>query len=182
LIETDVILDVFRDERAVSGRHGAEVAGGEDGVGGQIGELAGLDDVADLVAGDVGLEEGLDGGDRRGLIGLAVGDELGEFLLQQLVFGLKAGNQAEDLLQNLAQAQAAVRAIVTGRPQTYERDWWRVSAVPLGLAAALVTVTSAPAVRSRIVPAADALPSVFGSIVGLVAGRDDVVSLRPPGG
>lgn len=88
----------------------------------------------------------------------------------------------EGLTVGFAQAQAAVRAIVTGRPQTYERDWWRVSAVPLGLAAALVTVTSAPAVRSRIVPAADALPSVFGSIVGLVAGRDEVVALRPPGG
>ncbi len=43
-----------------------------------------------------------------GLFGLEVGDELGELLLQQLVLGLEARDQAEDLLQDLAQGEAAV--------------------------------------------------------------------------
>ena len=43
-----------------------------------------------------------------GLVGLVVGDELGELLFQQLVLGLEARDQAEDLLQDLAQGQAAV--------------------------------------------------------------------------
>src|ERR1700675_3448376 len=60
LVQGDVVLDVFRDERAVLLWHGAEVSGGKDRVGGQIGEVPALDDVAYLVAGDVGLEVGLD--------------------------------------------------------------------------------------------------------------------------
>jgi len=79
----------------------------------------------------------------------------------------------EGLSVGFAQAGAAVRAIVTGDLRSYERAWWRASALPLGLAAGLVTVTAAPAVRRRIVPAAAALPSVFGSIVGVVAGVAD---------
>ena len=67
-----------------------------------------LDDVAHLVAGDVGLEVGLDGRDGLGLFGLGVGDELGELLFQQFVLGLEARDEAEDLLQDLAQGQAAV--------------------------------------------------------------------------
>ena len=43
-----------------------------------------------------------------GLFGLVVGDELGEFLFQQFVLGLEARDEAEDLLQDLAQGQAAV--------------------------------------------------------------------------
>ena len=89
-------------------RHGPEVAGGKDRVGGQVGELPALDDVAHLVAGDVGLEVGLDGRDGLGLFGLGIGDELGELLFQQFVLGLEARDEAEDLLQDLAQGQAAV--------------------------------------------------------------------------
>jgi hypothetical protein len=40
--------------------------------------------------------------------GLAVGDELGELFFQQFVLGLEAGDEAEDLLQDLAQGQTAV--------------------------------------------------------------------------
>jgi hypothetical protein len=42
------------------------------------------------------------------LVGLAVGDELGELFFQQFVLGLEARDQAEDLFQDLAQGQAAV--------------------------------------------------------------------------
>src|SRR3972149_1414390 len=82
LVQGDVIFDVFGNQGAVLFRHGAEVPGGKEWVGGQIGEVAALDDVAHLVAGDIGLEEGLDGGDGPGLFGLGVGDELGELLFQ----------------------------------------------------------------------------------------------------
>lgn len=76
----------------------------------------------------------------------------------------------EGLSVGFAQARAAVQAIATAAPKSYERHWWRVSALPLGLAAGLVTVTGPSAVRSRVVPAAAALPTVFASIVGVVAG------------
>src|SRR5437016_2395599 len=108
LIQGDVVLDVFRNKGAVLLRYGAEIACGEDRVGGQIGELAALDDMAYLVAGDVGLEEGLDGRDGLGLFGLGIGDELGELLFQQFVLRLEARDQAEDLFEDFAQGQAAV--------------------------------------------------------------------------
>jgi hypothetical protein len=88
--------------------YGAEVAGREDGVGGQVGELAMVDDVAHAAAGDVGLEVVLDRRDGRWRLGHAVGDELGELLFEQFVLGLEARDEAEDLFQNLAQGEAAV--------------------------------------------------------------------------
>src|SRR3990172_8512085 len=103
LIQGDVILDIFRDSRAVLRWHCAKVAGRKDRVRGQIGELAGLNDVADLLAGYIGLEEGLDRRDGLGLLGFGVGDELGKLLFQQFVLGLEAWDEAEDLLEDFAQ-------------------------------------------------------------------------------
>jgi len=108
LVQGDVVLDVFWNQGAVLRRHGAEVAGGKDRVGGQISEVLALDNVAHLIAGDVGLEECLDGRDGSGLFGLGVGDELGELFLQQLILGLEAWDEAEYLFQNLAQGEAAI--------------------------------------------------------------------------
>src|SRR5437879_1405452 len=48
LIQGDVVLDVFGNQGAVLRRYGAKIACGEDRVGGQIGELAALDDMAHL--------------------------------------------------------------------------------------------------------------------------------------
>src|SRR5450830_1008621 len=98
LIQGHVVFDVIGYERAILGRHGAEVAGGKVGVGGQVGVAAALDDVTHLVAGEVGLEVGLDGGDGLSLIRLDIGDELGELLFQQFILGLEARDEAEDLL------------------------------------------------------------------------------------
>ena len=74
--------------------------------------MLGFNNVADLVARDVGFEIGFQrryGGGFFGLVvGGVVGNEFGEFFFQQLVFGLEAGNQAKNLLQNLPQPQAAV--------------------------------------------------------------------------
>lgn len=92
----------------------------------------------------------------------------------------------EGLSVGFTQAQVAVQAITSGSPRSYERAWWRASALPLGLAAGLVTATSASAVRRRVVPAAAALPALFGSLVGLVAGAAEnpqpAGSLTPPVG
>lgn len=79
----------------------------------------------------------------------------------------------EGLSVGFAQARAAVQAITSGSARSYERGWWRASALPLGLAAGLVTATGAPAVRRRIVPTAAALPTLFGAIVGVVAGAGE---------
>src|ERR1017187_8072507 len=78
LVQGNVVLHVFGDESAILRRHCLEVRRGKHGVGGQVGELPGVDNVADAAAGDVGLEVSLDGRDGGRLFGLAVGDELGE--------------------------------------------------------------------------------------------------------
>ena len=108
LVQGDVILDILGNERPVFPRYGAVVPDGEDGVGRQVGKLSGIDDVTDEVAGDVGLEVGLDGRDGPDLFGLVIGHELVEFLFQQLVPGLEAGDQVEDLLEDLPKGHAAV--------------------------------------------------------------------------
>ena len=108
LVQGHVVFDVVGYERAILRRHGAEVAGGKVRVGGQVGVTATLDDVAHLVAGEVSLEVGLDSGDGLGLFRFDIGDELGKFLFQQFVLGLKARDEAEDLLKNLAQRQAPI--------------------------------------------------------------------------
>jgi len=71
-------------------RHGFEVLGGEDGIRGEVGELAGLDDVATGVASGVGFEVGLEGWDGLDFVRLVVGNELGEFLCEQVVLRLEA--------------------------------------------------------------------------------------------
>jgi len=76
----------------------------------------------------------------------------------------------EGLTVGFAQAAAAVAAIAAGDPGRYEGDWWRVSALPLGLAGGLVGATASATVRRAIVPAAERLPGVFGRVVSVVAG------------
>ncbi len=106
LIEGDVVFDVFGNDGAVLIGDGLEVAEGEAGVGVESGEVFGFDDVAHMVAGGVGLEEILDG--REGFGGLTVGDELGEFLLEEFVFVFEARDEAEDFLENFAKGEAAI--------------------------------------------------------------------------
>ena len=77
-------------------------------MGGEHSEIFAINDVAHLVAGNVGLKKGLDRRDGPGFLGLEVSDELGEFFLEQFILRLEAGNQAEDFFQDLAQGQAAV--------------------------------------------------------------------------
>lgn len=64
----------------------------------------------------------------------------------------------------LAQAEAAVAAIVSGRPGSYAHSWSRVVRRHRLLTSALVRLAHSP-VRPRLVPAARALPGLFGFVV-----------------
>jgi flavin-dependent dehydrogenase len=71
----------------------------------------------------------------------------------------------ESIALGLAQARAAVDAVAAGRPDRDERPWrrlgWRHDLLTKGLLAA----ARHPALRGRVVPAAAALPWVFGAAV-----------------
>jgi hypothetical protein len=69
----------------------------------------------------------------------------------------------------LAQAQAAVECLVAGRPMDYERRWARATRDYRWLTSALVAATRAAPVRRGLVPAAAALPAVFGAAVERLA-------------
>jgi flavin-dependent dehydrogenase len=69
----------------------------------------------------------------------------------------------------LAQARAAVAAIVAGDPAGYEREWRRVTRRYRLLTATLVEATRLRPVRRALVPAAERLPRVFGATVDALA-------------
>ena len=75
----------------------------------------------------------------------------------------------EGILLGLAQAEAAVDAVARGRPQAYEAAWRRLGWRHQLLTQALLTATRHRAVRERVVPAAAALPRVFGAAVDQLA-------------
>lgn len=75
----------------------------------------------------------------------------------------------EGVALGLAQARAAVAALVAGRPQDYEHDWRRITWRYRALTAALLTASRVTPVRRRIVPAAAALPAVFRGCVNTLA-------------
>jgi flavin-dependent dehydrogenase len=75
----------------------------------------------------------------------------------------------EGIALGLAQARAAVDAVTAGRPHRYELAWRRLGWRHDLLTQALLTATRRPALRDRLVPAAAALPRVFGAAVDLLA-------------
>ena len=108
MVQGDVVLDVFRDERAVFPWDGAKVFGGENGIRGEVDQLVGVDDVANLVTGGVGLEVGLQRWNGLGLVGLVVGDELGELLFEQVVLRFEAWDEAGNLFEDFAETKTVV--------------------------------------------------------------------------
>jgi flavin-dependent dehydrogenase len=74
----------------------------------------------------------------------------------------------EGLRLGFAQARDAVRCIVAGRPQDYERAWKRTTRDFRMLTSALVFAATTP-LRAGIVPLAALLPRLFGSIVQRLA-------------
>ncbi|WP_194892496.1 NAD(P)/FAD-dependent oxidoreductase [Catenulispora pinisilvae] len=76
----------------------------------------------------------------------------------------------EGISVGLAQARALAACLGAGRPGEYERRWHRVSRRSNLLTAALLAARRNPVLGPRIVPAAGALPAVFGGAVRLIAG------------
>jgi flavin-dependent dehydrogenase len=75
----------------------------------------------------------------------------------------------EGIRTGLACAHAAVEAVATGRPSSYEQDWRRLTRSYRVLTTALLTATRPGLVRRHVVTAARALPPVFGAAVESLA-------------
>ncbi|MEO6881426.1 MAG: NAD(P)/FAD-dependent oxidoreductase [Mycobacteriaceae bacterium] len=70
----------------------------------------------------------------------------------------------------LASARVLVEALVAGEPQRYEAAWRRVSREPRLLTAGLLAARRTPVLNRVVVPAAAALPRLFGAVVDRLAG------------
>lgn len=68
-----------------------------------------------------------------------------------------------------AAAELLVQSVVTGRPQTYDRQWRQATRRYRMLTAAMLYASAHAPLRARIVPAAQGLPSVFTGAVNLLA-------------
>ena len=66
-------------------------------------------------------------------------------------------------------AELAVKAVLADAPQNYDRQWRAMSRRYRLLTAGLLQASGVPPVRAAIVPAANALPAVFGRMVNLLA-------------
>lgn len=66
-------------------------------------------------------------------------------------------------------AELLVGCVVAGRPEDYDRQWRRMSRRYRLLTAAVLQASESSPLRSRIVPAAAALPKVFAGIVNQLA-------------
>jgi flavin-dependent dehydrogenase len=69
----------------------------------------------------------------------------------------------------LAQARAAVAAILAGDPGRYERDWHTITRPYRLLTASLLGASRVAPVRRALVPAAERLPAVFSAAVNSLA-------------
>jgi flavin-dependent dehydrogenase len=76
----------------------------------------------------------------------------------------------EGIALALAQAQAAVRAVVEGDVAGYEREWRRLTRRYRWLTHALLGATRVPPVRAALVPLAQRLPWLFTAAVDVLAG------------
>ncbi|MDG5805731.1 FAD-dependent monooxygenase [Streptomyces ossamyceticus] len=70
----------------------------------------------------------------------------------------------------LAQAQAAIRAVVEGDVARYEREWRRLTRRYRWLTHALLGATRVPPVRGALVPLAQRLPWLFTAAVDVLGG------------
>ena len=75
----------------------------------------------------------------------------------------------EGIALGLAQARAAVASIVAGRPASYDAEARRLGRRHELLTHALLRSTAHPALRRRLVPAAQRLPWVFATAVNQLA-------------
>ncbi|MGC4997032.1 NAD(P)/FAD-dependent oxidoreductase [Streptomyces sp. DT195] len=71
----------------------------------------------------------------------------------------------EGIALALATAEAAVRGVVTGRPERYERDWTLLTRRHRLLTRALLAASGRPATARLVVPVACRAPAVFSAAV-----------------
>lgn len=76
----------------------------------------------------------------------------------------------EGLSLGLAQARAAVAAVLADEPEAYERSWRRITWRYELLTRSLLAAATRPRLRARIVPFAERLPGVFTGAVNQLAG------------
>jgi hypothetical protein len=69
----------------------------------------------------------------------------------------------------VAQARAAVAALVEDDPDRYERDWRTVTRRYRLMTGSLLAATQVRPLRRMLVPAAERLPSVFAAAVNSLA-------------
>lgn len=92
----------------------------------------------------------------------------GQVLLVGDAAGYVDAITGEGLRLGFREAAAAVASIAAGRPQDYEAAWARITRSYRLLAGGLVWWATRPALRPAIVPAASAMPGLFGAVVGSV--------------
>lgn len=95
-----------------------------------------------------------------------------------LLVGDSAGYEdaltGEGISLALAQAQAAVDALLSEAPHRYERQWHRTTRRYRLLTRGLVRATTRPAPRALLVPACRAAPALFTGVVNQLARRQPV--------
>lgn len=119
----------------------------------------------------------------RERLGAPVGEVLGAGPLRQRARSRVAGRvllvgdaggyvdalTGEGVALAVAQARAAVAAIVDRQPERYERDWHEVTRRYRWLTVGLLGATRVPPVRRALVPAAERLPGLFAAAVNTLA-------------
>ena len=75
----------------------------------------------------------------------------------------------EGIAVSLACAKALVQCLITGKPERYESLWLRESRRYRTLTSSLLWASGRPALRRRLVPAAQRVPWAFGAVVGQLA-------------
>ncbi|WP_460864394.1 NAD(P)/FAD-dependent oxidoreductase [Rhodococcus aerolatus] len=76
----------------------------------------------------------------------------------------------EGIAVALASARVLVECLAAGQPERYEDAWRRVTRTPRALTAGLLAARHTPGLGQVVVPAAAALPRVFGAVVDRLAG------------
>ncbi len=94
---------------------------------------------------------------------------LGRVLLVGDAAGYEDALTGEGISLALKQARAAIAAIVSGRPQSYEREWFSLTRKYRLLTHGLVLATASRVGRRAIVPASALLPGVFRRTVDILA-------------
>jgi flavin-dependent dehydrogenase len=93
----------------------------------------------------------------------------GRVLLVGDAAGYEDALTGEGVSLAVKQAQAAVQAIVQGRPQAYEQAWRDITRDYRLLTRGLVLATRTRAVRRAIVPICGLAPAVFRGVVNVLA-------------